>query len=547
MKHALLVIAAALLLAQQASAQKDGGRQPHVGPGGSAPRTPHADRSRGNAPANDDCANAEAITVTADCATLISGDNTDATQDGSGPSCDNSGAWLDVWYTFNTGAEDTIAITLTPSAQMTDWAFVIYDACGGAEIACVLTPVSVSPVLLAPGNDYWLRVYSNTFFGDPGPFTLCVSTPGDLAPPPPNDLCANVVAQPLAIGSTLTFTGTTVGAIENDGGGYPSVWEGFTLATCADVKISYCGTAPAFGTFYPFLNMGCPPGPDVTTGSYENTTCGDGNFTLCFPDLPPGDYFYAVIQTINSLGAYTLLVSAEPCGTNQAVNDDCAGAIPLTAAATCITQTFSPSCASQSLPAVDCGGFIGNANDDVWYSFMATATDMTVGGLPNGTMDIAMELFSGSCGSLTSIACGDIAGQGGADDLIATGLTIGSTYYLRVYDYRTQYAWQDPSYQLCVVEGLGSSVGLAEPRVIGDRPWFGPNPATDLLLIGTDTFRGEVQFSLMDAQGRVVHEEGLAASRNRIPVTLPQDLPSGLYMLRLNDGTKQRTGSVVIE
>ncbi|MBK7946043.1 MAG: hypothetical protein IPJ85_12415 [Flavobacteriales bacterium] len=85
---------------------------------------------------------------------------------------------------------------------------------------------------------------------------------------------------------------------------------------------------------------------------------------------------------------------------------------------------------------------------------------MTVGGAPHGTMDIVLELFEGSCGSLNSIACGDLGGEGVADDMIATGLTVGNTYFFRVYDFRLRYAYAEPGYDLCVVEGLGSGVGL---------------------------------------------------------------------------------------
>jgi len=271
-------------------------------------------------------------------------------------------------------------------------------------------------------------------------------------------------------------------------------------------------------------------------GSYEDTSCGDGNFTICYPDLAPGEYFYAVIQTIASLGPYTLNVSAVACGTSQAMNDESAGAIPLIANASCITQTFSPSCASQSLPGVDCGGFIGNANDDVWYSFTATAADMTVGGSPNGTMDIAMELFSGSCGSLTSIACGDIAGSGGPDDLLASGLTIGSTYYLRVYDYRSQYAWQDPSYDLCVVEGLGSGVGVEE-GISAETIALFPNPTNGNFSVPVDLRASSINITIIDATGRTVLVRNERNTANgSVQVNAEGQLAHGFYTMRVDDG-----------
>ncbi|MBK7946044.1 MAG: hypothetical protein IPJ85_12420 [Flavobacteriales bacterium] len=288
--------------------------------------------------------------MTTDCTAPVSGDNTEATNDGPDATCDDPGSnLLDMWYTFNSGAEDTVSITLTPSAQMTDWAFVVYDGCAGAEVICQITPALAVNVEVTPGTDYWVRVYSNPAYGDPGPFTLCVSTPVITGPPPPNDVCSDVVPQPLAIGSMLTFTGTNIGAIDNEGLGYPMVWEAFTLSSCADVKISFCGTPATWNSFWFFLNVGCPPGLEIAAGSYDSTACADGLFTLCFANLAAGSYYYPIVQTGNAVGPYTLNVSAAACGTDVALNDECAGAIPLTANPTCEISSFTNPCATQSL------------------------------------------------------------------------------------------------------------------------------------------------------------------------------------------------------
>ncbi len=297
---------------------------------------------RGNAPANDDCGNALSIVVLADCATPINGDNSAATNDGPDASCDDPGADLrDVWYTFNSGAEDTVAISLVPGPGMTDFAFVLYDGCGGNEVFCQVLPPGPMNVPVSPGTDYVLRVHSNPFYGDPGPFTICVTLPVAVAPPPPNDLCSAVSPAPLTVGNSVTFMGDNTGATDTEGFGTGSAWEAFTLSTCADVKISYCGTTPAWSGLWTVLYDGCPPLTGVYVGSYDSTACGDQNFTMCFPNLAAGTYYYPVVQGITALGQYTLVVSAEPCGTVQATNDECAGAIPIVAHATCQPETFT--------------------------------------------------------------------------------------------------------------------------------------------------------------------------------------------------------------
>lgn len=501
---------------------------------------------RGNAPANDDCGNALSIVVLADCATPINGDNSAATNDGPDASCDDPGADLrDVWYTFNSGAEDTVAISLVPGPGMTDFAFVLYDGCGGNEVFCQVLPPGPMNVPVSPGTDYVLRVHSNPFYGDPGPFTICVTLPVAVAPPPPNDLCSAVSPAPLTVGNSVTFMGDNTGATDTEGFGTGSAWEAFTLSTCADVKISYCGTTPAWSGLWTVLYDGCPPLTGVYVGSYDSTACGDQNFTMCFPNLAAGTYYYPVVQGITALGQYTLVVSAEPCGTVQATNDECAGAIPIVAHATCQPETFTNPCASQSLPGVTCGAFTGNANDDVWYSFVATATDMTIGGAPVGSMDIVMELFSGTCGALTSIGCGDVGGAGVADDLIASGLTVGDTYYFRVYDFSWRYAYEAPGYELCVVEGLGSGVGMPE-RTAEVNGGVYPNPSNGTFTIRANSGATITAVQVIDAAGRTVLRGTPNKDRGAVHVDASALTP-GTYVLRYTEDGALKNERLIIQ
>ena len=67
----------------------------------------------------------------------------------------------------------------------------------------------------------------------------------------------------------------------------------------------------------------------------------------------------------------------------------------------------------------------GTADDDVWYSFTALYTYATITlhniGSDLNTSGARMQLFSGACGGLTSIAC-----SGTTNVINATGLTVGN-------------------------------------------------------------------------------------------------------------------------
>ena len=112
-------------------------------------------------------------------------------------------------------------------------------------------------------------------------------------------------------------------------------------------------------------------------------------------------------------------------------NDNCDGAAEITA----IPQDGTTLGATQSLPAVDCGGYTGTANDDVWYGFTALENGTKIISLTgNGSFDGVLEAFSGNCGSLTSLTCSDTSQEGGSEK-ITLSVTAGITYKVRVYGF----------------------------------------------------------------------------------------------------------------
>lgn len=120
------------------------------------------------------------------------------------------------------------------------------------------------------------------------------------------------------------------------------------------------------------------------------------------------------------------------CGVVQPppANDNCAGAIPLTPGTTCTPVNGDVSSATQSM-----AGCTGTADDDVWYSFMATSATHSVSVDGSTVFDAVVEAFSGGCGGLVSLSCTDNTVDDEVEEITLTGLTIGQTYYIRVYDY----------------------------------------------------------------------------------------------------------------
>ena len=112
-------------------------------------------------------------------------------------------------------------------------------------------------------------------------------------------------------------------------------------------------------------------------------------------------------------------------------NDNCSSAPTIGVSANCSVPIAGTS-AGASLSFAGCAG---NADDDVWYKFVATATSHSIQVVGSASYDAVVEIFSGTCAGLTSIACIDATATGGIENGLLTGLIVSNTYYIRIYHY----------------------------------------------------------------------------------------------------------------
>jgi len=112
-------------------------------------------------------------------------------------------------------------------------------------------------------------------------------------------------------------------------------------------------------------------------------------------------------------------------------SDGCSAATVISVTPNCISPTAGTTTgATQTI-----AGCVGNADDDVWYQFVATSTATQIIVIPSGGMDPVVQLFSGACATLASLACRDGGLTGATETINYNGLTIGATYRIRIYDY----------------------------------------------------------------------------------------------------------------
>lgn len=114
-----------------------------------------------------------------------------------------------------------------------------------------------------------------------------------------------------------------------------------------------------------------------------------------------------------------------------AQSNDCSTATTLPVTANCSSPLAGTTTgATQSIT-----GCAGTADDDVWYSFTATAANHKITVTPGAGMDPVVQVFSGTCASLTSLVCRDLGFSGDPEIVNLTGLSVGTLYRVRVYHY----------------------------------------------------------------------------------------------------------------
>lgn len=151
-------------------------------------------------------------------------------------------------------------------------------------------------------------------------------------------------------------------------------------------------------------------------------------------------------------GNFTICVTTPPPAPS---NDLCASPTALNVNASCTYTNATTDGASETY-----AGCSGNADDDVWFSFVATNSLQNIAVHPLANLDLVFQVYSGSCGNLTSLGCIDntFTSQDEQSDIV--GLVPGQTYLIRVYDY---YSGTTGDFQICIT-------GDPTPTPTNDEP-----------------------------------------------------------------------------
>ncbi len=437
----------------------------------------------GSTPVNDDCSGAVPVTLVSGVPVTEFGDGTCSTPDGG-------------YYTYPTVWH---AVTLTGSCNN-----LTVDWCGTAPgIMDQNAWIIINPSCpLTPFGDTFASSYDNTTCGDgnwtinynylapgtwyigvlvglgntPGPYTINMVSV-DCPPPPPNDDCSGATPVVLTNGVPVTEFGDNTGATP-DCGYYtmPTVWHAVTLPNCMDLRIDYCGNVPGrFGDAWIIINPSCPITcfGDIFASNFNNTDCGDGNWTVNYTGLAAGTYYVPILSEEpgwNTPGPYQVTMTGFDCPPPPP-NDNVCNAID-------VTQMFTEYTLGNS--AISCFDIMGYNNaatmeageplscsigfqHTIWYRFTAPScgqfmydlttdnsgtllsgdprdTQLQLLHSPNGSCDFTQMVIWGCDDDNSSADCDDASSgifASTLDDGLLYGNTApllmgGETYYIQV-------------------------------------------------------------------------------------------------------------------
>lgn len=300
--------------------------------------------------------------------------------------------------------------------------FVVYNGAG----------TSVAVTGLTAGVTYHFAIYE---YSDANVCYLSPALTGNATTTAPELQLEYPVATHVNCGATATFANTGVGNTAS-----------------LTFRIRNMGSGPLSLTSLPLVIGGTnanqfsitqQPASPIAAGAFEDvvvqfapTSAGakTANITIANNDANEG----SCILNLSGLG----LPANDECSTATALavspSLSCGGAVSgSTAGAT-----------DSGVAAILCNSFTGTADDDVWYSFIATSATHIITVVGASPLDAVVDLRSGACNG-TNIQCADVTDSGGTETLTAGSLTPGQTYLVRVYGYGSTVGSQG-AFTICI-------------------------------------------------------------------------------------------------
>ena len=350
-------------------------------------------------------------------------------------------------------------------------------------------------------NGTWVLKICDAFTGDEGTlhnFSLKFSNSPATVPMATNDDCATAIVVDVNADYSCTLkTSVSLSAATNSN----------VVSSCAfpantfddDVWFSFVATSA-----YHEVNITNVQGSaaDLVFEVFSGD-CNALTSILCHDD-PDANFN---ISNLTEGMTYLLRIASKSNGLNTSFdlcvkeanppppsNDECANATLVTIAnGVCSPVSGTVAGASSSGVASPCpNALVGNFNDDVWFSFVASQSihEFDVTNVEGSSTALDYQILQGSCGG-SEFYCYTTSGS--SHNFFVNGLSVGTSYYLRIASFKT--APQNTDFDLCIKVPGASSNPLDDCAQAGVIP----------ISVGT-TCTATISGTLLDARPSTISE-----------------------------------------
>ncbi|WP_335975446.1 T9SS-dependent choice-of-anchor J family protein [Gaetbulibacter jejuensis] len=390
----------------------------------------------------------------------------------------------------------------------------------------------------------WISTTSADPINNPGDFTLLY----DLLANASEDVWT-LYSQSLDAyaGQTVYFAFKYVGDWEDElyiddffAGAPPTCLEPSAM-TANNITSTSADLSWTLGDAESMWNLEWKAGADFNPGAGEedgsDSVSGSPEYNSQLTGLTANTEYYVYYQAdcggeTSDWVAFTFTTPAAP-----PANDECLGAIELTVEGEIADLPSATQIPGTIAGATDSGiaAPTGTANDDVWYSFTATATDINID--VTDDFDGVIQLFSGDCNNLTSIEYDDYDSTYGNPRISRTDFVVGQTYYVRVYYY---YSGTPTSSDFTIALWSTSEVLSVGDVEENSQFTYFPNPVNDKLTLNAQSNIQNV------AVYNMLGQEVINASPNTLDAEVDMvNLNSGAYFVKVTIDNATKTIRVI--
>ncbi|WP_336128744.1 T9SS type A sorting domain-containing protein [Mesoflavibacter sp. CH_XMU1422-2] len=407
------------------------------------------------------------------------------------------------------------------------------DACSsssylnGDDVVYSFTPATdMSVNMTTSGTGTWVGL----FVYEQCPFVTCVDSDTQSGGNP------SLPEVSLVAGTTYYIVISTWPAPQNTAYTLDITENTCTAVTADFYPVNDCDTSGGFYVEVDVTDMGSATALTVSDDQGNPSQPLPAIGTLQFGPYVNGTDVVITIDDDNDDDSCTVTSSAITQSVCPPANDECLGAIELTVEGEIADLPSATQIPGTIAGATDSGvtASVGTANDDVWYSFTATATDINID--VTDDFDGVVQLFSGACGTLTSIESDDYDGPSSNPSISRTDFVVGETYYVRVYYY---FSGTPTSSDFTIALWTPATLSIQDFDKEAAFTYY-PNPVNNNL-----TLSAQKEINNVSVYNMVGQEVYRSTPNTMTDVVDMSSLQAGAYFVKVTVGNATKTVKVI--